>query len=178
WAKTVYPEISAVNLGDSFNAVLRLWIRLESEYKWASGGRGIGKNSRPGQVLDWIKIARGGRKKKGETGPGVTIKSLAVFEREWWTWWGTLQPMWRVKDAGRPGRFNRDAYPSATKENWATLLHPGQNGVLTVVATLYWWGLEVQGKKAEKEDVESWAAAVTEVKWMLRGLAESKLAGT
>jgi hypothetical protein len=57
----------------------------------------------------------------------------------------------------------------AYKEDWAPLRHPGQNGALGIVATLYWWGKKV-AEGGEREDHESWAEAVRDVKWMLNGL--------
>ncbi|KAJ7020482.1 hypothetical protein C8F04DRAFT_974239, partial [Mycena alexandri] len=173
WFKTVYPEISAVNLGDSFNGVLALLTAVERAYKWREDpGKGIGGKDRPSQVSSWIAMARGGRKKKGETGPGVYINSLAVFEREWRKWWGSLQPSWREKDVGTPGRFTRETYGDG---GWKTLRHAGQNGVLNVVASLYWWGLTTEASGTMREDRESWAEAVTDVKWMLRGLLAAEL---
>jgi hypothetical protein len=46
---------------------------------------------------------------------------------------------------------------------------PSQNGVLSVVASLYWWGKKVQ-IAGEDDDCESWVEAVADVEWMLHGL--------
>ncbi|KAJ7666206.1 hypothetical protein DFH06DRAFT_947253, partial [Mycena polygramma] len=165
-----YAEVSKKDLGDSFNAVLRLFIELERGYGWTVGAvRGLSPTNRPSQVASWVSLGHGGRGGWISNGVGPKIESLAVFDRAWWAWWKELQPKWRGQDGGRPGRFTRDTYPPRRKDNWSSLRHPGQNGILSLVATLYWWGKAVE-QMGEREDRESWAEAVTDVKWMLRGL--------
>ncbi|KAJ7847061.1 hypothetical protein B0H13DRAFT_1451866, partial [Mycena leptocephala] len=122
---------------------------------------------RPGALDKWVK---GGRT-RGEMGNGVgpNIGSVAVFGAAWRQWWAKVQPRWRAADIGRPERFLRESYPTATAENWAVIRYPGPNGALSFVATLYWWGMAVKDC-GEQEDRESWAEAVRDVKWMLNGL--------
>ncbi|KAJ7664353.1 hypothetical protein DFH06DRAFT_986198 [Mycena polygramma] len=169
WFKDVYKEITAKDLGDSYNAVLRLLIDLERVYRWEVGAvRGLSMTNRPQQVTTWVNLGRRGRGGWISNGVGPPIESLAIFDDLWWKWWGGMQPEWRVADAGTPGRFTRDHYPTK-KADWACLRHPGKNGFLTVVATLYWWG-KATDRERNGEDRASWAEAVTDVKWILRGL--------
>ncbi|KAJ6487265.1 hypothetical protein C8R47DRAFT_979203 [Mycena vitilis] len=169
WFKDVYKEITAKDLGDSYNAVLRLLIDLERVYRWEVGAvRGLSTTNRPQQVATWVNLGRGGRGGWISNGVGPPIESLTIFDDLWWKWWGGMQPEWRVADAGTPGRFTRDRYPTK-KADWACLRHPGKNGFLTVVATLYWWG-KATDRERNSEDRASWAEAVTDVKWILRGL--------
>ncbi|KAJ6447641.1 hypothetical protein C8R47DRAFT_999749, partial [Mycena vitilis] len=125
---------------------------------------------RPAQLSAWVRAGRGVRP-PGPLGNGVgpAIQSLAVYDAEWWRWWASFQPNWRTKDSGTPGRFLREAYPQSGKDAWEDMRRPGPNGALSFVATLYWWGKEVQ-RGGEREDRESWAEAVRDVRWMLKGL--------
>ncbi|KAJ7021244.1 hypothetical protein C8F04DRAFT_1274013 [Mycena alexandri] len=106
---------------------------------------------------------------------GPTIESLAVYDERWWKWWGTLQPEWRVGEEGKAGRFARASYPPHAREKWASLRLPGPNGLLGVVATLYWWGKVVK-EKGEQKDTESWGEAVADVEWMVKGLSTMEAA--
>ncbi|KAJ6480178.1 hypothetical protein C8R45DRAFT_933115 [Mycena sanguinolenta] len=99
WLVKVYPEITDVDLGDSFNAVIQLWMDIEK-----TQGRKMAK----------------------------------VYDERWWNWWIGVQPSWRVKDVGRPRRFIQAAYPASTDGNWDWMHHPGPNGVLAFVGTLFW----------------------------------------
>ncbi|KAJ7792270.1 hypothetical protein B0H13DRAFT_1529083, partial [Mycena leptocephala] len=176
WFAEVYPEVSAQNLGESFNALLTLLGELESVYLWEKTPAGVkaswnAKNvGRPSQLGMWVKGAQGsaGHGIGMANGVGPPIPSLAVYGKEWWRWWAKVQPTWRVSDTGRPQRFLRDGYPDAVGA-WTTMRHPGPNGALSFVATLYWWGKKVV-EGGEREDRESWADAVQDVKWMLTGL--------
>ncbi|KAK7006051.1 hypothetical protein R3P38DRAFT_2556461, partial [Favolaschia claudopus] len=64
-----------------------------------------------------------------------TIGSVVKFEQNWWQWWAKLQPHWRVRDRGPSERF-------IVKKDWESLRVPGQNGMVSVLATLYWWGVK------------------------------------
>jgi hypothetical protein len=170
WFISAYHQISQQDLGDSFNALLRAFVEIERRYGWEQGAKlGLSVTNRPVAVADWIAAGRGGRGGPQANGRGPEIGNLGAFGKAWWHWWEGLQPDWRVWDIGNASRFQRAAYPSASKDNWRKLRHPGQNGVLRVVASLYWWGKrnKVAG---EREDLESWAEAVSDVKWMLNGL--------
>jgi hypothetical protein len=69
------------------------------------------------------------------------VKDISTFESEWWAWWIALQLSWRPTE--RP-------LPTETYGNdWTTLIAPGANGMLGVIASLYWWGKAVQGFEAD-----------------------------
>ncbi|KAJ7079041.1 hypothetical protein C8R43DRAFT_910212 [Mycena crocata] len=173
WFKKVYGEVSARNLGGIFNTLLSVYVELEGTFGWQQGGTsGLTNIDRPTEVRKWIGAGRGSRGGPMANGVGPSIKSLAVFDDLWWRWWGALQPSWRVKDIGRPGRFVRSSYPRLAESSWAELRHPGKNGCLSLVAALYWWGKAA----VEREDRESWAEAVNNVRWMLNGMLLAELA--
>jgi hypothetical protein len=79
-------------------------------------------------------------------------------------WWGSLQPEWREKDADGSWSVAR-GYGGGGRE-WGPLYQWGVNGVLSVVASLYFWGCSVpETGRAE------WEAAVNDVAWMFEGMA-------
>jgi hypothetical protein len=172
----VYPEVSARDLGGSFNSLLAVWRDLERAFEWEKAGGKAPWNvktaNRPGVLEKWVKAGRkpGG----GGNSVGSSIGAVSVFDAAWWRWWAKIQPSWRLKDSGRPERFLRGSYPEATAETWAGMCFPGPNGVLSFVATLYWWGMAVE-ERGEREDRESWADAVRDVKWMVNGLLAAEV---
>ncbi|KAJ7829917.1 hypothetical protein B0H13DRAFT_1655418 [Mycena leptocephala] len=164
WFKSAYEQITAQDLGGSFNTLLSVFLELERSYKLDSGGAGRAGTGRS----DGDREERWGQGGAMGNGRGPAIGDLKRFGESWWKWWEELQPSWRVQD-GDAGKFKRRAYPVALVSNWKTLRAPGQNGVLSVVASLYWWGKKVQ-IAGEDDDRESWAEAVADVEWMLHGL--------
>ncbi|KAJ7025991.1 hypothetical protein C8F04DRAFT_911206, partial [Mycena alexandri] len=142
WFRAAYKDITKTDIGGSFNSLLAVFSDLERAYKWDKGKKNqeLDKMNRPPAVSIWIGRARGSRARP-ETDTVPKIASLAVYGRDWWNWWATLQPSWRVQALGRPDRFARETYPSLKRENWEPLRVPGQNGVLSVVAAVYWWGV-------------------------------------
>lgn len=118
---------------------------------------------RPPIVTGWIQ---NGRCRVGKTGTPMArmvIKpgDIPKFLKAWSGWWAALQPEWRVRREN--GGWERDTYG----EDWHTMIIPGQNGLLSVIAALSWWGSAV---KLEGKGETEWLDAVADVEWMLVGL--------
>ncbi|KAK7050131.1 hypothetical protein R3P38DRAFT_3173191 [Favolaschia claudopus] len=171
WFREVYKEVTATKLGDNFNALLVAMIELERAYEWEKTQVGLKTTNRPSPVSSWIRAGRGTRGGIMSGGFGPSIGNIVKYEEGWWDWWRALQPAWRVKDAAN--RFERGEYPQPTAENWLTLRAPGPNGSLSLVASLYWWGQRLE-KVVDSEEKRTWVEAVTDVKWMLRGLCAAQ----
>ncbi|KAJ7063028.1 hypothetical protein C8F01DRAFT_985602, partial [Mycena amicta] len=72
------------------------------------------------------------------------------------------QPDWRiVEESEHPIRTEAEGRP------WGSMMAPGKNGILSVVASLYWWGstLKRLGKTSQ-----SWLDAVNDVAWAMEEL--------
>jgi hypothetical protein len=150
--------MTKVNLGAHFNALLDAWTRSEAACQFENPRAALPKSHRPEQIAHWIKDARGNRNR-----PDPSVKNTAQYETEWWAWWDSLQPEWRTRHADGSwvvgGPYGKD---------WDTLAYWGENGVLSVVAALYFWGCAVQtGGDAQ----ERWELAVNDVSWVFEGLA-------
>jgi hypothetical protein len=158
WFSHALGEVTKVNLGAHFNALLEAWTRMEAACGFENAKPALPKKHRPEQVDRWIRDARGRRNR-----PNPPIKKLQPYELEWWAWWDGLQPEWRKKDADGSwvvgGAYGKD---------WDTLTYWGENGLLSVVASLYFWGCAVQD---EGNGEERWERAVNDVAWILEGLA-------
>ncbi|KAJ7697300.1 hypothetical protein B0H16DRAFT_1706246 [Mycena metata] len=168
WFRSVYRQISIEDLGDSFNALLEVFVKLERGYRWQQAPEQLPVDGRLVPITKWVASGCGGRGKGGIMGQGCGPE-LGETAR-------SLQPAWRQQEIGHETRFVRSSYPAATrksKNNWETLRQPGQNGILSLVAGLYWWGKKA--KKEEKQDnLESWAEAVRDLMWMINGLIEAE----
>ncbi|KAK6992993.1 hypothetical protein R3P38DRAFT_3224405 [Favolaschia claudopus] len=173
WFREVYPQITFKKLGDNFNALLVALTELERAYKWEKLASGLGTTSRPTQIYLWVRAGRGLRGGPMSQGAGPTIGSVVKFEQTWWAWWEGLQPPWRKREPGIPKRFERVSYPEARRENWESLRAPGPNGALNLVASLYWWGVKLIAV-VDSEEKRDWVEAVTDLKWMLRGLCAAE----
>ncbi|KAF9044029.1 hypothetical protein BJ165DRAFT_1528604 [Panaeolus papilionaceus] len=110
---------------------------------------------RPTVVKDWV--ARGRTRNKAWRPKDLVPTE---FKTEFWTWWTSLQPEWRVDNgAVITGRVDGD---------WSPLVVPGVNGVLSVVAALFFWGLEAQDKRAPRD---AWLVAVRDCTTAFQKLA-------
>ncbi|KAJ7836428.1 hypothetical protein B0H13DRAFT_1913068 [Mycena leptocephala] len=74
-----------------------------------------------------------------------------------------LQPEWQKKDTDESCVVG-----GAYSNEWDTLTYWGENGLLSVVASLYFWGCAVQDAGNGEEH---WERAVNDVAWVLEGLA-------
>ncbi|KAJ7017138.1 hypothetical protein C8F04DRAFT_907552, partial [Mycena alexandri] len=136
WVGNAFAQISGKDIGEHYEEVLDAWLGLERKYGFTAGSSNssFSRVARPQEVTDWIRDGRG-------RSVGIrAIANLEAFEKTWWAWWTALQPAWR-KPA--QGQLSPPAAPGMM--DWGKLIVPGQNGLLSVVAALYWWGV------AEKE---------------------------
>ncbi|KAJ6457182.1 hypothetical protein C8R47DRAFT_995805 [Mycena vitilis] len=154
WVTKVFTQMSSEWIGGVFVEVLRSWVEVEQKHDFDFGNSKLGSTSRPGEVSEWIRDGREHAR---------TVKNTKTFESKWWKWWGSLQPKWRalLVDAAPP--------PPPEGADWAVLDVPGQNGMLTVVATLYWWGC-AEKRRGESARSEGWERAATDVAFVLKCL--------
>lgn len=164
WLRKPLAEIAKISLGAKYNTLLGLLCQLERAYQFHNKTRGYPKNRRPQLLNDWVTDGRG----RSST---PVVSNVAVFAERWWVWWSTLQPSWR--GSGRP--FTR----LENQSEWGLLVAPGANGMLGVVACLYWWGKSVlkevdEGLVQVAGGVDDWQDAVAEVHWVLQALIDTR----
>ncbi|KAJ7217456.1 hypothetical protein C8J57DRAFT_1034206, partial [Mycena rebaudengoi] len=131
WLREAVLNLSAVDLGNNFKALLEALIHIEDLHGFPAVMKGsIPATGRPVVVGEWIQGACGQRSKKVPT-----ITNIKAYPNSWQAWWDSLQPEWRQRDAA--GRYE---IGGDYGEEWGGLDCPGANGLLSVVASLYFWG--------------------------------------
>ncbi|KAJ6495707.1 hypothetical protein DFH06DRAFT_1019143, partial [Mycena polygramma] len=164
WLKHALVFLTEVPLGPHFEALLQAWLQAEVAHGFDENPqKGIPKTGRPEVLDEWI---RAGRWLKGKKRADFEIKDLTNFAKVWSSWWDSIQPAWRVKEAD--GRY---ALGGEYGDDWGVLAIPGQNGMLTVVSALYFWGSSRRTLLTMPAGAqEDWETAVLDVAWMLEGL--------
>ncbi|KAJ7433026.1 hypothetical protein B0H11DRAFT_2377168 [Mycena galericulata] len=149
--------------GDLWVDCVNKYIDFEAACGYKEEGPRIGGENRPDEVGEWIK---GGR--KWHTPP--SIKRLGAkgeagsFINEWWVWWRSLQP------PEREWSTELKALSMPDDVSWGKLPRMcGPNGLMQVMATLTWWGLQETRSKSIVEAV-AWRRAVEDVKDVLERL--------
>ncbi|KAJ7466771.1 hypothetical protein B0H11DRAFT_1732945, partial [Mycena galericulata] len=162
WLAHAIGYLTDVDLGPHFEALLEAWVQVEVAYGFDTNPlRGLPSAGRPRAIEEWIKSGRGKKNKKR-----ISIGEVEAYRKSWQAWWDSMQPDWRTKDAD--GR-----YPAGGDHgsDWASLDFPGQNGTLSVVAGLFFWGsARYMLTELPVNAQEDWEAAVLDVAWMLEGL--------
>ena len=95
------------------------------------------------------------------------IVDLEQYGQQWWSWWGSLQPEWRMRDhTGRPVIGGRG--------EWEALKKPGKYGLRVVLLSLAWWGLQAKDRKPEDSSnaaIKEWVSAAKDVAWVISKMA-------
>ncbi|KAJ7688252.1 hypothetical protein B0H17DRAFT_1135708 [Mycena rosella] len=154
----MWTEVSHEKLGTEYEGLLHEFAELKESYGYESKGATLSKKGQPAAVSEWIKDKC--RRSKSL----IAIADVDMFEKDWWGWWTGLQLTWRaVGEDGRP------AWGGEMVGGWDGLVCLGQKGMVSVVATLYWWGY-AEREKGAKEMLDVWRAVVVDVRWVLGGL--------
>ncbi|PBK59708.1 hypothetical protein ARMSODRAFT_898953 [Armillaria solidipes] len=135
WFADLVAYLESYDLGARWGDVLGCLMVLEGRagFDELKGAKfGLPSAGRPAEVGVWIKNYR--RKH-----PKI---SLPKFADEWWIWWKGMQPDWRnVMDVdGVLG----EAYRGGIGGDWECLRKSGQNGFVSPLACLAWWGQAVR----------------------------------
>ncbi|KAJ7051045.1 hypothetical protein C8F01DRAFT_1342962 [Mycena amicta] len=162
WLPNVLDELLGEPLGGSFAGLVECLVNVERAYHWRNGLGHLATSSRPPQVHSWIQNYR----KATPAKCGIT--DVGVYSAQWWAWWKANQPCWRMYDERERPLRAQDVPPNDVK--WEKLVVPGQNGVTSFVASLYWWGCNEKESGGVSAD---WLEAVEDATWVLRGLAQS-----
>ncbi|KAK0439645.1 hypothetical protein EV421DRAFT_1713175 [Armillaria borealis] len=123
---------------------------------------GLPPTGRPMEVGPWIKNYRW-------TKPEVTAETLRRFANDWWTWWKRFQPTWQ-NTGDMEGPLTSDHQPGLGGD-WSSLVKRGQNGFMSPVACLAWWG-EAVGDETELR--MEWEGALEECHHVLLNLLASQ----
>jgi hypothetical protein len=158
WFRSVFTEISREEVGGLYEKMLEAFVQLEKSRGFKQGGSGLPTAGRPTQVSDWIRDGR------GRTLAVRPIHDVRKYEEVWWVWWTALQPEWRGAWRGRAQ--NECAVPE--KADWGKLGQAGQNGVLSVVAALYWWACAEKARDTKPS--KGWEEAVVDTTFVLRAM--------
>jgi hypothetical protein len=149
------------DIGAPYRHLVSRLIQFEKLHNFETKrGTNLPSTHRPAEVGRWISSRRRNIKL------GV---SPEVYSKQWWRWWEVLQPEWRVFDkTGRP----KAMAPAGHEATWHCLLKPGVNGILSVVASLYWWGCTVHSLEGSSggKDVKDWEEAVADCSWVMEQL--------
>lgn len=163
WLTEVLSSLVGVDIGPQYNHLIKLLVELEMMHNFnGKNGLRLAKTSRPAEVGKWINTGRRSRSSV------VKIADISKYATSWWHWWKSLQPKWRKYDnEGMP----IGVVPQGEVEDWSGLLVPGVNGLVSVVASLYWWGYTVTMVKGKtKGDGKGWDEAVADCGWVLEQL--------
>jgi len=143
------PEIA---LGDRWAELLQLWVAFEKKEKFTERGK-VSPDKRPECVSKWIY---GGRHRTWR--PATT--SASKFEKDFHAWWLSLQPKWRLSAKGTILTQGLDG-------DLEGLRKPGQNGLLSVLAGLFFWGRIAESNAKQRK---KWMAHVEDCILVLQQL--------
>ena len=143
WFEQSKDLFRSEGLGGEWLQLLGAWERFEVQEGYKEQGK-LSSKGRPDVVQMWISRAR-------STSWRPLILDTGAYGVTFNSWWAQLQPQWRVSGDG--------AVDSQLLEgNWDCLRRPGLNGLQSVVAALFYWGIAAKKAGACK----SWLSAVLE----------------
>ncbi|KAF8175354.1 hypothetical protein BJ912DRAFT_804758, partial [Pholiota molesta] len=108
--------------GRAWTQLVRAWAHFEKAERYEEKAK-LRTEGRPACVAAWIARAR-------STTYRPNLVKLSLFEKAFNTWWVGLQPAWRVEN----GEILR-----TQTGNLEDLRRPGKNGLLSVLAALFFW---------------------------------------
>jgi hypothetical protein len=147
WLQIELSRFKAADLGSAWEVLLVRFTNFEarSGFRINKGpSNSLSTHLRPKEVQWWIQQGRDIRNGHERIPPIPNVEAFAV---DWWSWWESLQP----KNDG----------------DWSMLDKAGLNGMLSIVACLFWWGRLVKDDELKER---AWGAACGDVNRVLNAL--------
>jgi len=152
WFTSAMGMMENKDLGSSWNQLLKAWAAFEAKSDFKESKKKLLTANRPNAVKAWIQRAR-------SPAWNPPISDAAAYGSEFKKWWSALQPGWRKSRSG-------EILFSKVVGDWEVLHRPGLNGILSVVAGLFFWGVALQ----EADCREEWNSAVSDCTVVLTAL--------
>lgn len=139
WFAKAIVMLDDENLGERWVLLVAAWVSFEEMHECKPNSV-LSARGRPAAVADWIQRARSIKWRP-------VVKDSKAYGDDHLAWWTSLQPEWRVLD-GESDLVQSD------DGDLQSLEKPGANGLLSVVASLFFWGNAVKtaGKKSKRWD--------------------------
>jgi len=152
WFTSAIGMMEGEDLGSLWNQLVKSWAAFEakSEYKET---KKLSTTHRPDAIKAWIQHARAPAWRP-------VISNVVAYGLEFNTWWSALQLEWRKSSTG-------NVLFSRVDGDWEVLRRPGVNGILSVMAGLFFWGVALRGKGSR----EGWNNAVSDCTVVLVALS-------
>lgn len=167
WFTRACGYLATIPARDHFRQLHPVFQELEHSSDFATGKgtvHALGNKNRLEAIHWWISRARTGQ-------PPIQIQK---FSGQFWAWWSSLQPSWRVLPnpaEGEPFQLPRDRN---VEGDWSALDKPGLNGFYSVIAALGWWGAALTTDSSSDWEVSFWEMAVDDVKWTMQQIVRSR----
>ena len=139
-------------LGERWTELVRLWVTFEQKEGFKQRGK-LSPKKRPDVISEWIRRAR------SLTWQPV-ITNVSTFEKSFHMWWLSLQPKWRLSKKGEILTRKMDGDLDGLRKL-------GLNGLLSVLAALFFWGRIAQNNTKQRK---GWIGHVEDCILVLRGL--------
>lgn len=152
WLVNAVSMLSAGDLGAEWLRLVQAWVKFELE-QGSNAGSKLNSAQRPIAVAEWMK-----RKRSSTWRP--LVGDVVAYGTMHMDWWHSLQPSWRLREDGTIDE-------EVVAGDWAELRKPGVNGILSVLASLFYWGVNVKGRK----DAKGWSLAVCDCLYCLQYMA-------
>ncbi|KAL1698292.1 hypothetical protein EV121DRAFT_218423 [Schizophyllum commune] len=161
WFRDNFEVFDRPELGGVYLKLLGAWQALEAKNEFDIGkGTRLRDPRKPPVLKAWIQAGRAPRTKKIPD-----IADVDAFAKQVWIWWASLQPEGREVDAEGLAQPSRDVV-----DDWGAALGVrGQNGMLSVVACLCWWGLA--NNEAQRASDGLWCRLVEDATWVCEQMA-------
>lgn len=156
-------------IDDIWKELVKKWVKLEIRDGYG-GTKRLGATGRPECVKHWIQCARPS-KPNITAYPKLIITDFEAYAKEFWGWWGSLQPDFRQANKTLEGVLAVEAPANDSSNAWGHIDISGINGLVSVLAALYFWGAPIdqqpsrnyREKQIKNRNVVKWVEAAKDV---------------
>ena len=182
WATNAHTLFNRLlDFNPIWKEILDDWTRLENRKGYSSGTEKLKAGGRPKCVSYWIQCARTAH-------PNLDNKQYLIddfdkYAAGFWEWWVSVQPSFREESVTKDGLLETKKPDSTIKDPWSGIDIAGQNGLVSALAALFFWGWRIEvmprdgyrNAQTRGAALEMWVKAAKDVRFVLGCLFEDNL---
>ncbi|KAJ3528740.1 hypothetical protein NMY22_g9283 [Coprinellus aureogranulatus] len=172
WFTLAEEHLRSFDLGEEWTELVDLWVPFEASMGYGRGSKCVmSAAGRPDEWQKWKSKVWQGTRRYDKL---PQIDSAAELGVTFAKWWHSIQPSFRVTTGPFP---SSDYSPPKTilGDPWAPLRKSGENGFLSVMMLLGWWGHAANTTTSQWEDDSrpAWRRLVSDVMGVVKAMSNT-----
>ncbi|TEB19503.1 hypothetical protein FA13DRAFT_1718722 [Coprinellus micaceus] len=171
WLAAALENLRGFDLGQAWFSMVDRWEVMERTLGQGKGKGYLPIERRPEEWQRWTTQSWHGVRADNKP---PAVHDSAEFGVAVTRWWSSIQPSFRQSATSFPSPVYSDPNPCAEHDAWAHLRQSGQDGFVSIIILMAWWGRSIADTSEWQEDsLPAWERLVGDISAVLDAIVDA-----